>query len=614
MKIVSSNIFTADWYERPQMVFSNNTSYSSFLLSKDQVTKLCGNKELSKSTSPVLNHFVNAILCTNNIYVYINDEDSSYTDGKRIMVSSLKEWDLNKTGVYAKFDTLLGLAIHEACHCKFTKFDLEGLADSGLVHWFSNVIEDEAIENSLKNRAGGYAKFLDCVKYYYFDKKFDGKFICNSDIETVTKIFINIIRYPKFLNTCLSEEEKTKWTDVFYNIYNILNKYNCIIKVNKDCSVSNTNNTKNNLKASREIVKYLKDKLNLSDEEINKQYNNAKNTKGTAINEENNKNNRLGTSNELDDNIKDLLNKKLDEIESLNNKNNSNLDKEDEITLNTICNQISKMVDGIKVNESKFNESNYKKYYKIVYPYINKTINLFCNKSTKLEYKQTRYNLSGQIDGSCIASAFIGNKFVCKQQKEVKKEVNKGKMAVVLMVDCSGSMGFTNSIAEHAGIYTTLIAEAVNSLPDCELYIFKSNNCKNICIVDNDYNKTKNSLGTIAKEYMSGGQNEVNTYNNVIKYVREKTKLPICAINITDCEYGSSAIDIKETVDYIKREYKSVISLLAINEKSRNKDNELIYGENNYINCHKATPNEINRVIKELSRIIKGQYKKIYKK
>lgn len=596
----ANNIFDFDWFERSESQNLDNTRYSAYLFNEDIASNLiCNMPDNNAEVAHKLHRFI-AALVNKDINVCINDDDESYTDGKEIMVSSLAEWENVNNTFYSKLDTMLGLVLHETCHCMFTDFKIVQASSSE--HWFLNVIEDETIENTLKNRCGGFAKFLDCVKYYYFDKNFDGNFTAENDFQEISNIFLNVIRYPKFLKNTLTDEQKAKYGSLFLSIYMILKRHHCLIKVNKDCSVNNTTNTKRNSAAVKEIIEEIKKFLKIDDKEFENQSSKAKETEGSAMGSEATKKVSIDDGSKESERLKKLLGSMM--IDNGSSKTENDNTEEWERNLSDVNKNIKGKMLGDK--------HQYNKYYQWAYPNIQKASKIICGSNTKINYRTDRFNVTGQLDGACIGSAFIGNRFVCKQIKEEKKEQNNAKLAVVLMCDMSGSMS-ENHTAMKAGKFITLLSEAVSSIRTCELYVYTHNDIIN-CLVSNNYNKQKDMLGSIADKNTCGCQGECTSYKAIVEDVRTKTKLPICAINFTDSEYGNEPASIKQTVEELKLNNKTIVSCICLNERNMNEDNIAIYGENNYVNTCSTAPDEVQRVIKELATIIKTQYNKYIKK
>lgn len=592
-----SNIFSIDWFNRKSVLGTHmfgKTTFSRFLLRDESLLD-----ELFTDNSK-LSCFLTRFICSvtgSNIKVFAQDEDKSYTDGKRIVVSNLNGMEPS----FTRLDTILGLTVHEASHVRFTDFNALVVSKlSSLEHWFSNVIEDEGIENCMKNKLKGWAKFLDCSKYYYFDENFSGDFSAEDELGEITKLFINVIRYPKFLvdETSCPDTLKDKYNDLFSSIYNILNKNNALIENNE--TETRVINTWSTIHSAKEITKLVMEYLG---EDFDKQSKQNEDNLSSAMNSGNGGNSGNDMPLDLDE-----LKEKIDKIEQEIGDISRDADK---MLSDSFTKSMTDNIDtNIKRGAIKPNTTVYNKYYKWAYPFINKATKLIATKTNKLNYVHTKYNMFGQLDGACIASAFAGNKPAYKQIHERKvSSKDAARFALVLIVDISGSMS-AGTVMENAGRYITLFSEAAQHIEECKLFVYTHNhNIKNV--INNDYNKTKTSLGSFTKSLPYGSQNEVSAYNAIIEDVREKTNLPICCINFTDSEYCSPLDDIKSCVDRLKTEQRCVMTLVSLNERERNADNELIYGDNNYINTCSVAPEEVNRVVGELSRIIKKQYDKV---
>lgn len=597
------NIFDFDWYGRSNVV-NTNTRYSSFLVNDDEAFEMCGEKEVNKRK---LEHFLsnfNKGVLKKYIPLYINTNDDSYTDGRHIMVSSLNDFDNVEQNYYWRLDTIIGLALHEACHCIYSEFN--GFKKFGkgnsTVKWILNVIEDEAIENSCKNRAGGYAKFLENVKYHYFDEKFDGNFNADNDFEEFSKIFINIIRYPKFIGSVMTQELKDKWGEVFFKIYNILNKYHSIIKVNGDISNYNTCNTNANGLAAIAIYALIKDFLKLDDDQMQQEAEQSMNKGNSAMGS--NETGAKPLSSVEEQQLQEELNKLIED--SKNSSTSDDNKEENNNNENPIASKVDFMPSVFKKDITTYNM-----FYKWAYPHLQKATSIIYNKSYKLNYMRTKYNRNGQLDGSSIVSALAGNKFVCNQVRE-RKEVVNGKLAVVLMCDSSGSMSEYNARPiKTAGHFITLLSEAVKSVPGCEIYVYTHNNIIRRVVSDKEWNKRKQCIGDAFQERQCfSAQNEIDSYTKIIEDVRKQTKLPILAINFGDCEYGCSDEGIKQCVNNLKEEQKCIITMCSIGNEDKTESNNFIYGENNWVQISTLIQKDVVAAINELSSIIKKEYNK----
>ena len=597
------NIFDFDWYERTFITNGNATQYSAFLVNNDDALEMCGDVEVEKNKLQNFLRNFNTGLLKKNIPLYINENDDSYTDGKQIMVSSLKDFKNPEQNYYWRLDTMIGLALHEACHCVYSDFNkFKSCAKTNqTIKWILNVIEDEAIENSCKNRAKGYGKFLDEVKYHYFDEGFDGNFTADNDFEEFSKIFINVIRYPKFIKTVMTQELKDKWSDIFFKIYNILEKRWSLIKVNGDITYTNTCNTKNNIGAARDIYNLLKDFLKLDDNQINDLMKVSMGKSGSANGSE-----KTGTKP-----LSSVEEKKLiDQLNKISNENNND-NTQSESNSNFAGGGIGK-ASSLSILPKEFIKDTYaySSLYKWAYPHLQKATSIIYNKSYKLNYERTRYNRSGQLDGANIVSALAGNKFVCNQIKENRK-IENGKLALVLMADSSGSMSFDNGrLMRTIGHFITLFAEAVKNVPGCEVYVYTHNNNINRVVSDKEWNTDKACIGEAFKvKYAEGCQNEVEAYTKIIEDVRKQTKLPILGINFGDCEYGCPDDEIKTCVENLKKDKNCIMTMCSIGNDDTSNTNNNIYGEGNWVQIKTLVQSEITNVIKELANIVKREYK-----
>ena len=598
------NIFDFDWYERTFNVNGNSTQYSAFLVNNDDAFEMCGDVEVEKDKlQDFLRNFNNGLL-KKNIPLYINENDDSFTDGKHIMVSSLKDFKNPKQNYYWRLDTMIGLALHEACHCVFSDFNkFKSCAKNNqTIKWILNVIEDEAIENSCKNRAKGYSKFLDEVKYHYFDEGFDGNFTADNDFEEFSKIFINIIRYPKFIKTVMTQELKDKWSNIFFKIYNILDKRCSIIKVNGDITLANTCDTRNNVKAAFDIYKLLKDHLKLDDKQMDE-------LMGGAMSKSSSANGSKATGTKPMTSTEE--NKLSEQLNKLANNNTNEQNGDDSHSNGQGGGRGTTSNLSILPRTFVKDTYAYSSLYKWAYPHLQKATSIIYNKSYKLNYDRTRYNRSGQLDGSNIVSALAGNKFVCTQVKE-NKNVENGKLALVLMADSSGSMALENGrLMSTIGHFITLFAEAIKNVPGCEIYVYTHNNNINRVVSDKEWSQNKACIGEAFKvKYADGCQNEVEAYTKIIEDVRKQTKLPILCINFGDCEYGVCEENIKNCVDNLKKEQNCIMTMCSIGNEDTSNLNNFIYGEGNWVNIQTLLNNEIIRVIKELANIIKREYKR----
>ena len=596
----ASNIFDFDWYGRRGALVNGETSYSSFVVDNKNARKLAGSNPLEDPAklSWFLTRFSN-IVSKNKAYVYINEKsDDSYTDGRKIMVSSLTGWEKPSDTAYWRLDTYIGLSLHEACHCRYSDFNaLKAANMTRTEKWISNVIEDEAIENTMRNFRPGYGKFFDLVKATQLGLENFNVVNEENKAQTVLNILFAAVRVPNFTAAALNEEQKKEYGRLFFEIYNVMCACGCIIKPGDkhagEC------NTRKNIEAARKIAELVRDFCKVDDSEMDgqqKQKSSANDCSESGGEEE-----RKRKEEEMQQTLDELEEELGEELSAMMSGEGG---ESDEIAAAFENMETAKWRKGGKSGGS--DSVRYKKYKSAVYPYINKVINTLTVKSTKLNYKTERYSLTGSLDGQCIAGAFVGGKFTNKRITE-KKEKEVKKLAVVLLADISGSMK-DGRAADKAGMLVTLFSEAVSQMSGYELYVYTHNETVTEICSANSYNKNKYNIGAISSANAAGGQSELKSYAEAVEMTRKKTSLPICMINVTDSEYCSDPEEIAALVENLKKK-DCQTSLLCVNERNRNKWNTLIYGDDNYINLSSVNPAAMQAAINKLTKIIGKMYK-----
>lgn len=148
-----------------------------------------------------------------NIKVLTDNTDTGYTDGKTVFVST-GVFDDSRLEETEAVDVFTGLTVHEGCHLLFTelkkysswigKHERAKSFDINLRKHIFNILEDERIEQELVKVKPGLGAFLEKTKKYYFDRsreisrnqELTGDW---GELEKITDILIQIIRYPKYL-------------------------------------------------------------------------------------------------------------------------------------------------------------------------------------------------------------------------------------------------------------------------------------------------------------------------------------------------------------------------------------------------------------------------------
>lgn len=596
-----NNVFSTDWYGRNKETY-NNPTRCQLVFSKDLIEGVA--KANAAVTSVFLTKFTNTIL-KEQLQIVLNDKDQSFTDGKVITVSDLSN---HKMSAERKVDTMIGLAFHEACHCRYSDFSkMRGL--SGIETQILNILEDEGIEQAFKTIKGGYYNFIKNIKYLYFDEKFNGEFSANNDVEEFGNIFLALVRYPKFINegSWLTQELRSKWGEFFVVVNGILKRNGCF-------EAEQEKITEKNIKAAKQIAKVLEmfveenkkqeeQKSGESGEQEDKEETNGSNGDGKSEvdkqfkesqNDPNSMTRKLSEIATADVDLKQLIEETEKEMSEM--KSDAVNDK-----VARYCSEIDATITATDHKCARSQE--FKEVYSEVKPMIKKVEKLFnLNNGKKIENIKTQYNQFGQLSSGSVVNALCGSRFVNTQFKNTARKKST-KIAVALAVDMSGSM--SKKHLERAQAYVTLLSEVINKISDCELYVYvHSSSIKTL--VNNDYQNSKNNLGFIqdVETGFNGNQNEVKAYEAIFENVRKNTKLPVVGINFTDSLYCCLPRKIKKTLDNLKNKGCTMTLVTLANDKNMNQE---IYGEGNYVQAANKTMMEN---IKDLIKIISREMKK----
>lgn len=602
--INTGNVFSVDWYGRQKETY-NNPTRCQLVFSKGLIEGVA--KANAAVASVFLMKFTNTILKERH-QIVLNNKDQSFTNGKVITVSDLSNHEM---GANRKVDTMIGLAFHEACHCRYSDFSkMAGLNDVECL--ILNILEDEGIEQAFKAIKGGYYNFIKNVKYLYFDEDFNGEFSANNDVEEFGNIFLSLVRYPKFINEgiWLSQDLRNKWGEFFVTVHAIMERNGCFENEQERI-------TEKNVRAARQIAKLLEEFI----EEHKKEYEQDKS-------QDNNQNEKDDNNKSSDDIGQSELEKQFEESRNDPDSMTSKMTEMGaaDVDLNKLVEEMAKEISEMKLDSEKVNEDvarfcseiddtisgtdkncarvqAFKEVYSEIKQVIKKVEKLFnIDNGKKIENIKTQYNQFGQLSSGSVVNALCGSRFVNTQYKSV--EHNKStKIAVALAVDMSGSM--TKERLVKAQTYVTILSEVINRIPDCELYVYAhSESIKTL--VNNDYNVSKNNLGFIqdTESGFNKKQNEVKAYKAIMDNVRKNTKLPVVGINFTDSLYCCVPGSIKKTLNELKTKGCEMTLVTLANDDNENKN---IYGEGNYV---QAADKPMIENIKELVKIIKKAMKK----
>jgi len=154
-----------------------------------------------------ISNFVN-IVTGDNIPVTFNNNDESYTDGKKVVIGA----NLNDK----KFDVAVGLALHEGSHIKLSNFNLlknlefeipselfvlgenKGIHKREVINLVKNIlnyIEDRRIDNFIFTTSPGYKGYYHSMYDKYFYSKSVDKGLLSSEmrIENIESYMFRII-------------------------------------------------------------------------------------------------------------------------------------------------------------------------------------------------------------------------------------------------------------------------------------------------------------------------------------------------------------------------------------------------------------------------------------
>ena len=198
------------------------------------------------NTQKAITNFVK-ILTNKEIPVefYSNNKGDSMTDGKKITISS----SISANTV----DSVVGTALHEAAHCKYTNFDelkylnntlatKNLMSGKEIISILLNFIEDRRIDNIVYNEAPGYQGYYRSMYERYF----------------YSKIVDKALKGPEY--------REENWESYLFRIINIFNKntdFNALAKlkqIHKLIDLKNINrlvNTHESLSVAIKIYKLL---------------------------------------------------------------------------------------------------------------------------------------------------------------------------------------------------------------------------------------------------------------------------------------------------------------------------------------------------------------------
>lgn len=628
-------IFRKDWFEgRTNEYISTDSSksigwenslsnYSEFLFDEAQLERLLNDNNLIIEE---LNGILSAMGVT-AIVGFKSNVETAYTDGMKITIDKkfipLKNTD-SLDYIYYKFDVLIGLLIHEACHCKYTDFDYchknRDLINN-VIHSIHNVLEDESIERNIGLNFPGYSNFIKAMKKEIFKYQLNhGDIEWNNDeLTDIFNLLLITVRYPEKLNI-VPETVLEQYAELFEKIYNILDFKGLLQKK------ENFTCTRDTLSAAIAIFNLL----NITEE-----------TSENDNNSEENSENENGENDGEEDGwakIKKItLDKATDSLDgsmiSLNNKGNidsksetTNKGQEIEFEKDLIFEDFEGTGQfgwkgGLGVNENikEFGKSNilvYNKLYGDIKHLIDDFRKVIVPTNSDDQFKKIDFQRSGQLDPNQIVTALQGGRFVnTKIQRTTIKR--KPKYALVLNLDESSSM-FGDNIGKNIRIgknspygiasrLAVLFYEAMKDYKDLEIYIYGHGDNINRYI----FPKRNTDKYVLGHRQLQNGQHDSKSIDAILTEVRANTTLPIIMVNITDSLYLAGVYDMTSLLQKFNDVAFTLMCVSEISKKhmtdEHKKINDTIYGEGNWVTIDDKT--NMKMIAIQLAKVFREKFK-----
>lgn len=462
-----------DWYKRSGEGYTKSSRFKSRIgweKSLDEEDSYSSyfwrpknNVELIKKSYDLAKDMIIVMNPPFKVNIQISQGDENFTNGRKVVISSTI-FDNESYSEGEKLDIFCGQTIHEGCHLLYTefgKFEKWSGVRNPVKKFIFNVLEDERIEEELGSDKPGLVRFLEKVKYYYFDTLYlksttaEKRRVKMNEAEKLLDIFLSIVRYPKYLTEDIMED------------------YGDILMEIKEKIVPLPKNTKGTITASEEIYLLLKEK-----------YKDLLNQEESPENKDEKKEGSGGKSGKSDD-FDSMLSKFLKKAEGLAMDPKYGKDK-DSVSPSLAGTEVSSSLKGesgkmiaqdieglvekgstrdILFLKEKDNKPRYQDHYNNISKYITairKSIKGHC-RNYELIHRGCR---SGILDTDKLAEAYQGVPCVYLRKGEVKTS----KVSVCILIDESGSMyGEKIYRARDTAI---LLNEALKDLPGVELFIY----------------------------------------------------------------------------------------------------------------------------------------------
>lgn len=462
-----------DWYKRSGEGYTKSSRFKSRIgweKSLDEEDSYSSyfwrpknNVELIKKSYNLAKDMIIVMNPPFKVNIQISQGDENFTNGRKVVISSTI-FDNESYSEGEKLDIFCGQTIHEGCHLLYTefgKFERWSGVRNPVKKFIFNVLEDERIEEELGSDKPGLVRFLEKVKYYYFDTLYlkstsaEKRRVKMNEAEKLLDIFLSIVRYPKYLTEDIMED------------------YGDILMEIKEKIVPLPKDTKGTITASEEIYLLLKEK-----------YKDLINQEESPENKDEKKEGSGGKSGKSDD-FDSMLSKFLKKAEGLAMDPKYGKDK-DSVSPSLVGTEVSSSLKGesgkmiaqdieglvekgstrdILFLKEKDNKFRYQDHYNNISKYITairKSIKGHC-RNYELIHRGCR---SGILDTDKLAEAYQGVPCVYLRKGEVKTS----KVSVCLLIDESGSM-YGDKIYK-ARDTAILLNEALKDLPGVELFIY----------------------------------------------------------------------------------------------------------------------------------------------
>ena len=652
---MTPEIFTKDWFDgRTIDAISADdskrigwedeiTNYSEFLFNQNYIDRLINDKELIIEE---LNKVLEAMNVDANVG-FSNKANTAYTDGSNIVIdtkfvpdNSIK--NINK--IYSKFDVLIGLLIHEACHCKYTDFEYceknRNLLNP-IIHSIHNILEDECIERNIGLGFPGYSNFIKAVKLELFKRQMNKKTLTWNidDLQDIFNLLLITVRYPEKLKI-VPKEVLEQHSELFEKIKNVLDFKGILERA------ENFSCTRDTVSAAIAIFNLLD--INECDMSISLNIpgmigNGEKKSDSSSDSENNSSNNKYKSNgrrsmgdalNSLENSAlnaedKDNINSKSETVsreqeKQILNEITQEYGDADKENVNTRFNPFVTSFNGKIIKQKKSNKLLYNRIYGRISKYVKDFKKMIIPQGTNEEYRKLDFQRSGQLDPNQLINALTGGRFVnTRMQKHIIDNVPK--YAFVINIDEGSSMAArcvhncehrhkSTTHNEMANELSILIYEALSKCPGIQLYIYGSGNEVHKYIDP----KHLDSKYTLTARNLQSGKDYLSTTIAVVEDVRKQTGLPIVLLNITDSFYKVE--NTFKTFNEKLSKLKAMAIMINVctwnNLKINNcpneeliKFNNELYGEDGWIQNTKDDTFE--ELAEHLANAIKSKYRKL---